>query len=55
MNRWVLKKLLKDVSDGLAEYVKNIKQKHYNIYMYEILMWERVQPIGIEIGWVSSP
>ena len=38
MNTWVLKKLSKDVSDGLAEYVKNIKQKNYNICMYVILM-----------------
>ena len=38
MNRWVLKKLSKDVFDGLAEYVKNIKQKNYNIGMYVFLM-----------------
>ena len=43
------------MSDGFAEYVKNIKQKIYNICMYAILMWEREQPIGIEIGGVSSP
>ena len=38
MNRWVLKKLSKDVFDGLTEYVKNIKQKNYNICMYVFLM-----------------
>jgi hypothetical protein len=27
MNRWVLKKLSKDVVDQLTEYIKNIKQK----------------------------
>jgi hypothetical protein len=40
---------------GLAEYVKNIKQKKYNVCMYVFLMCERAQLIGIEIGWVSSP
>jgi hypothetical protein len=27
MNRWVLKKLSKDTFDGLADYVKDAKQK----------------------------
>ena len=33
MNRWVLKKLSKDVFDGFAEYVKNIKQKLQHMYV----------------------
>ena len=37
MNRWVLKKLSKDVFDGLAEYVKNMA-KNFNICMYVFLM-----------------
>jgi hypothetical protein len=37
MNRWVLKKLSKDVFDGLAEYVKNMEKK-FNICMYVFLM-----------------
>ena len=37
MNRWVLKKLSKDVFDGLAEYVKNMAKK-FNICMYVFLM-----------------
>ncbi len=33
MNRWVLKKLSKDVFDGLADYVKDIKQKLQDMYV----------------------
>ena len=33
MNRWVLKKLSKDVFDGLAEYVKNMAKKLQHMYV----------------------
>jgi hypothetical protein len=33
MNGWVLKKLSKDVLDGLADDVKNIKQELQHIYV----------------------
>ena len=33
MNRWVLKKISKDVFDGLAEYVKNIKKRLQHMYV----------------------
>jgi hypothetical protein len=32
-NRWVLKKISKDTFDGLADYVKNIKQKLQHMYV----------------------
>ena len=33
MNRWVLKKLSKDVFDGITDYVKDIKQKLQDMYV----------------------
>ncbi len=33
MNKWVLKKLSKDTFDGLADYVKDIKQKIQHMYV----------------------
>jgi hypothetical protein len=33
MNRWVLKRLSKDTFDGLADYVKDIKQKLQHMYV----------------------
>ncbi len=33
MNRWVLKKVFKDTFDGIADYVKDIKQKLRHMYV----------------------
>ena len=38
MNGWVLKKRSKDVLEELAENIKNIKPKNYNICMYVFIM-----------------
>ena len=38
MNGWVLKKRSKDVLEELAENIKSIKPKNYNICMYVFLM-----------------
>jgi hypothetical protein len=38
MDGWVLKKRSKDVLEELAENIKNIKPKNYNICMYGFLM-----------------
>jgi hypothetical protein len=38
MDGWVLKNRSKDVLEELAENIKNIKPKNYNICMYVFLM-----------------
>ena len=34
MNRWVLKKLSKDVFDGITDDVKDIKQELQHMYVF---------------------
>ena len=54
MNRWVLKKVSKDMFDGLADYVKDIKQKLQHMYAC-VPHVRKSKPTGIEICWVSGP